>query len=266
MATIRAGDLEVWYEARGAGPPLVCLHGATSSGEADFRAQLPSLTTAFRVFLPDARGHGRTREDPGAGFHAGGLVDDLEHLLDALGLATVHLLGFSMGGHTALAFAARWPDRVRTLVIAGFSPEREPRASIVRKVLDPERIERTDPAWAARLAQRHDPGRDAGSWRRLLPAIADDVATQPLLTARALRSITAPTLVVSGDRDPFVPVGQAWQLSRQVVDGRLLVAPGCGHEVLSEGPAVVNEALAGFYRSTETMAVARAAPHPEVSA
>src|SRR6185503_5619007 len=143
MATIRAGDLEVWYEARGAGPPLVCLHGATSSGEADFRAQLPSLTTAFRVFLPDARGHGRTREDPGAGFHAEGLVDDLEHLLDALGLATVHLLGFSMGGHTALAFAARWPDRVRTLVIAGFSPEREPRASIVRKVLDPERIERT---------------------------------------------------------------------------------------------------------------------------
>jgi 3-oxoadipate enol-lactonase len=266
MATIRAGDLEVWYETLGAGPPLVGLHGATSSGQVDFRAQLPSLAKAFRVILPDARGHGRTREDPAAGFHAGQLVDDLERLLDALGLATAHLLGFSMGGHTALGFAARSPDRVRTLVVAGFSPDREPRASVVRKVLDPARLERADPDWARRLARAHDPGRNPGAWRSLLPAIADDVATQDLLTPRDLRSVTAPVLVVVGDRDPFVPVEQARRLARQVVDGRLLVVPDAGHEVLSERPALVNEALAGFYRSTEAIAVARAAQHPEVPA
>jgi pimeloyl-ACP methyl ester carboxylesterase len=264
MATIRAGDLEVWYETLGAGPPLVGLHGATSSGRADLGAQLPSLASAFRVILPDARGHGRTREDPAPGFHAEQLVEDLERLLDALALSTVHLLGSSMGGHTALAFAARSADRVRTLVVAGFSPDREPRASVVRRVLDPERLERADPDWARRLARAHDPGRGTGAWRRLLPAIADDVATQPLLTPRDLRSITAPVLVVVGDRDPFVPVDQAWPLARQVVDGRLLVVPDAGHEVLSERPALVNEALAGFYRSTEAVAVARAAQHPEV--
>lgn len=266
MATIQAGDLEVWYEALGAGPPLVCLHGATSSGRADFGAQLPSLSTAFQAFLPDARGHGRTREDPDLGFHAAQLVDDLERFLDALGLPTVHLLGFSMGGHTALAFAARQPDRVRTLVVAGISRDREPRASVVRKVLDPDRIERSDPGWARRLAARHDPGRGPGSWRRLLPAIADDVATQALLTPRELRAVTPPALVACGDRDPFVPVDQAARLSRQVVDGRLLIVPGGGHEILSERPALVNEALADFYRSTESTAIARAAQHPEVSA
>ena len=264
MPTIQANDLEIWYEELGGGPPLIGLHGATSSGRADFGAQLPALATAFRVYLPDARGHGRTREDPDAGFHAEQLVDDLEHLMDALELSTAHLLGFSMGGHTALSFAARHPDRVRTLVVAGVSPDREPRASVVRRLLDPARIERDDPAWADRLARRHDPGRGAGSWRRLLPAIADDVATQALLSPREIHAISAPALVASGDRDPFVPVDQAWRLARQLVDGRLLIAPRCGHEILSERPALLTEGLGGFYRATEAIAIARAERHPEV--
>lgn len=264
MPTIRANDLEIWYEVLGAGPPLVALHGASSTGRVDFAAQLPGLTSAFLVHLPDARGHGRTRWDPVSGFGAEDLVDDLETFLDALGLATAHLLGFSMGGLTALAFAARQPDRVRTLVVAGISPEREPRASIARKLLDPARIERDDPAWADVLARRHDPGQGPGGWRRLLPAIAGDVASQPLLTPGDLRSVTAPALVACGDRDPFVPVDQAWRLSRQLRDGRLLVAPDCGHEVLSERPGLLNEALASFYRSTEAAARARADRHPEV--
>ena len=264
MPTIRVADLEVWFEQLGAGPPLVALHGATSSGRLDFAAQLPGLAGAFRVYLPDARGHGRTRWDPADGFDAERLVDDLVGLLDALGLATVHLLGFSMGGLTALAFAGRRPDRVRTLVVAGISPEREPRASVVRKLLDPGRIERDDPAWAGQLARRHDPVQGPGAWRRLLPAIAVDVATQPLLGPGELRSVDAPALVACGDRDPFVPVDQAWRLSRQLRDGRLLVAPDCGHEVLRERADLLNEALAAFYRSTESAARARAEQQPEV--
>lgn len=264
MPIIAANDLEIWYELLGAGPPLIALHGATSSGRVDFAAQLPGLATAFLVYLPDARGHGRTRWDPDDGFHAEQLVDDLEGLVDELGLSTVHLLGFSMGGLTALAFAARQPDRVRTLVVAGISPEREPRASVVRRLLDPARVERDDPAWAGQLARRHDPTQGPGGWRRLLPAIATDVATQPLLAPRDLHAVTAPTLVACGDRDPFVPVDQAWLLARQLGDGRLLVAPDCGHEVLSERPAILNEAIAGFYRSTEPAARARAEHSPEV--
>lgn len=264
MPTIAANDIEIWYEQLGAGPPLIALHGASSSGRVDFGAQLAGLTSAFRVYLLDARGHGRTRWDPDAGFQAGQLVDDLEAFVDQLGLSSVHLVGFSMGGLTALAFAARLPARVRTLVVAGISPDREPRASLARRVLDPARIERDDPPWAERLARQHDPGQGPGAWRRLLPAIASDVAIQPLLAARELRAVTAPALVACGDRDPFVPVDQAWRLSRQLRDGRLIVAPDCGHEVLSERPALLNEALAGFYRSTESAARARAQRQSEV--
>jgi pimeloyl-ACP methyl ester carboxylesterase len=170
-----------------------------------------------------------------------------------------------MGAMTALGFAVRHPDRLRTLVAASISPEREPRSSVARRLLDPGRIERDQPAWAAQVARRQDAVQGPGTWRRLLPTIAEDVGVQPLLSARELHAITVPTLVICGDRDPMTPVDQAWRLARQVQDGRLLVVPDCGHEVLSDRPALVNEALGSFYRSTESVALQRTERQPEVS-
>jgi len=265
MPTIHANDLDIAYERLGAGPPLVLLHGASSSARVDFAAQIPSFASAFGLLLPDARGHGATRWDTALGFRGEWLVDDLEAFVDALGLGTVHLAGFSMGALTALGFAVRRPERVRTLVVAAITTEREPRASVARRLLDPDRIERDEPTWATQVARRQDRAQGRGTWRRLLPAIAADVAVQPLLGPGDLRSVTAPTLVICGDRDPMAPVEQVARLARQVRDGRLLVVPDCTHEVLSERPSVVNEALGSFYRSTESIARQRVERQPEVS-
>ncbi len=259
MATIEANGLLIGYDVEGAGPPLILLHGATSTAARDFRDQLPSLRRAFRVFMPDARGHGRTRWDVAAnGLEAEWLVDDVLAFADALGLLSFHLVGFSLGAMTALGVAVRAPARLRTLVVVGISLEREPRAAVARRVMDPTRIERMDPAWAADLAARHDPLQGAGAWRRLLAAIAADVAVQPLLTSRQVRTIDAPTFVAVGDRDPFTPVADAWELSRTVIDGRLLVLPGAGHEAFAERASIASAALETFYRSTEEVARRRA--------
>lgn len=265
MPTVRANGLDIAYAVDGAGPPLVLLHGASSSGAADFATQLPLLRGAFRCHVPDARGHAGTRWDAADGFRYEWLVDDLLAFVDALGLTSFHLLGFSMGGATALGFAARHAERLRTLVLVGITPEREPRATVARRLFDPARIERRDPAWAAELAARHDPVQGPGAWKRLLPAIASDVAAQELHHPGELVRIDCPTLVAVGDRDPFVPVDQAWRLKRQLPDGRLFVAPGCGHEVLLRKPAIATEALAGFYRSTEPVATRRAEANADAS-
>ena len=130
MPFVRGNGLEIAYELRGAGPPLVALHGATSLGLEDYAAQLPLMSKAFLIHLPDARGHGRTRWDAANGFRYDWLVDDLTAFVDALGLDSFHLLGFSMGAMTALMFGARHPERLRTLVVVGITPQREPRASV----------------------------------------------------------------------------------------------------------------------------------------
>src|SRR4051794_1951271 len=117
MPHVRANGLDIAYTAEGSGPPLLLLHGASSSGATDFAAQLPALTRAFRCYVPDARGHAGTRWDAADGFRYEWLVDDALAFGDGVGLGTFHLLGFSIGAATALGVAARSPDRIRTLVL-----------------------------------------------------------------------------------------------------------------------------------------------------
>ena len=258
MPTIRANGLDIAYVVEGAGPPIILLHGATSSAEADWSAQRPAMRRAFRLYMPDARGHAGTRWDAADGWTAEMLVDDLAAFADALELETFHLLGFSMGAHTALRYATRHPQRLRTLLVSGIDVQRQPRLNVARYLMDPMRIERSDPGWAAALEQRHGPIQGPGAWRRLLSAIAADVGTQPLITPDELRRATMPALLMCGDRDVFVPTDHAVALHRQLPDGRLCIVPDCDHQVMASRPAIFNQVAETFYRSTESAARARA--------
>jgi len=251
---LEANGLRVGYDVVGAGPPLVLLHGASSTGREDFGAQLPRLRQAFTCYLPDARGHARTVHDASRGLALDDLVADLAAFVDGLALTTFDLVGFSMGAATALTYASRQPTRLRSLAVVGAATEHEPRTSVIRHLADVDRIERQDPSWAAALALRHDPLQGGGAWRRLMPAIAEFVAAQVPPTPAELRRVEVPTLVVVGDRDPVVPVPQAVALARQLPDARLFVVPGCGHEVPAKRPGLFLEGLTGFYRSVGSLA------------
>ena len=88
--------------------------------------------------------------------------------------------------------------------MASITTQREPRASVARRLMDPARAD-ADPPGGPTLARRHDAGQGIDAWRRLLPAIAADVVVHPLLTPRDMRQIELPTLLCVGDRDPFAP-------------------------------------------------------------
>jgi pimeloyl-ACP methyl ester carboxylesterase len=257
MPTVRANGLEMHYTTEGAGPPLVLLHGASSTAEADWAAQRPLFRQAFHLYLLDARGHGRTVWDGTGGWSADALVDDLEAFVDALRLDTFHVAGFSMGAMTALRFATLHPERLRTALIAGIDVLREPRTSVARRLMDPERIVKQEPAWAAQLEKKHA-AQGVGGWKRVLSAIAADVAMQPLLSPEQLRNARLPILLVYGDRDVFVPADHAVALYRQLPDARLLIVPNSGHVVMVNQPQLFNDAAGAFWRQTETEARNRA--------
>ena len=155
-----------------------------------------------------------------------------------------------MGATTALNLAAEQPDRLRTLVVIGISPDREPRARVARHALDPERIERDDPAWARRLDRAPRSGPGAG---RVAPAAAGD-------RRRRRRPAAADAAAIHADRrrrrwSPAATAtrssrsAQAWALARELPHARLLVAPDCGHELIRRsGPRSCAAALDDFYR------------------
>jgi pimeloyl-ACP methyl ester carboxylesterase len=258
MPTVTANGIAINYTVDGAGPPMVMLHGATSAPLEDWAAQRPAFRRAFHLYLPDARGHAGTRWDAREGFTRDVLVDDLLGFVDGLGLSTFHLVGFSMGAMTALTFATRYPERLRTAMICGIDIEREPRARVAQRLMDPERILREEPEWAEELERRHGPVQGPGAWQHLLRAIAADVATQPLLTPEELRRARLPIQLVYGDRDVFVPADHAVAIYRQLPDARLLIAPNSPHQVMVSQPNLFNQAAAAFYRSTEQVARRRA--------
>jgi len=248
MPELAANGLHINYTIDGQGPPLVLLHAATSSSLEDWAAQRSLLSGDYTLYLPDARAHAGTRWDTDDGWSHAMLVDDLAAFADALGLDRFHLAGLSMGAGTALGFAMRYPRRLFSAMVAAVGVEREPRASVARRIMQPEVIEREDPAWAARLARRHDPVQGEGAWKKQMVAIREDIIAAPLPTPEELRRARLPILLAYGDRDPWVPLEQAVKLRRQLPDARLFVSPGVGHVVVAERPAAFNQAFIQFLR------------------
>jgi len=102
-------------------PPLVILHGLLGASR-NWQTVARELSSRFDVYVPDLRNHGASFRDDDAGYPA--LAGDVLAWLDANGLGRVHLLGHSMGGKTAMRFAADHPGRLLSLTVVDIAPRR----------------------------------------------------------------------------------------------------------------------------------------------
>ncbi|MGN6679300.1 MAG: alpha/beta fold hydrolase, partial [Streptosporangiaceae bacterium] len=115
----RLGDLELYYETLGSGPPLVLIHGSLMT--IGLMNDYPALLAAHRqVIAVELQAHGHTR-DIGRPLRYEMLADDIAGLLDHLGLAQADLFGFSLGAAVAMQVAIRHPGMVRRLVCMSLS-------------------------------------------------------------------------------------------------------------------------------------------------
>jgi pimeloyl-ACP methyl ester carboxylesterase len=233
MPSITADDgVEIVYDIWGkpsARPPVVLHHGFI--GDANLNWVLPGIVShltqrGFRVVAPDARGHGRSGKphDP-ARYGERRMAQDLLALVADIGAPEVDLVGYSMGSIVCL-IAASQAERVRRLVVGGVGAGVVELGGVDTRVLDSDTLvqalEAPSPAGVAHAeAVAFRMFADAvGADRLALAAHARVVHAEPI----ALERITAPTLVIAGDRDALAARPQV--LADAIADARVELMEG----------------------------------------
>jgi pimeloyl-ACP methyl ester carboxylesterase len=220
--TITVDGAELHVEERGRGEPLLLLHGMTGTGS-DWRHlfDLDVLGQNHRVIVPDARGHGRSTDTDQA-FTFGQSARDVLAILDALGVGEVRSIGLSLGAKTLLHLATSVPSRVGAMVLVSATP-RFPSATraLFRAAASNEH---SAEEWTRmRTLHIHGDGQIERLWRLPARLAEDDIDLS--FTPAELSKISARTLIVSGDRDPFYPLELAVEMYRSIPHSSLWVVP-----------------------------------------
>jgi pimeloyl-ACP methyl ester carboxylesterase len=227
MAAIDVNGFQMYYDMRGDGQPLLLLHGGMGIG-GDWRHVFPSDPVGYRVIVPDLRGHGRSTT-PAEGFTFRHCADDVRALLDHLEVARVKAIGLSMGAKTLLHLATAHPTRVDAMVLVSATPYFPQSLRTAAAQFTRESYQRLSEAERVALRQRHVHGDEQIRWlydmTRSFATSDDDMAFTPT----ELGTITARTLIVHGDRDPYYPVELALELFHGIPESALWVVPGGGH-------------------------------------
>jgi pimeloyl-ACP methyl ester carboxylesterase len=225
MPDVDVNGFQLHYEDRGAGDPLLLLHGGTGIG-ADWQLVFTSGDPdGFRVVVPDLRGHGRSTNPSGA-FTFRQCAKDMFALLDRVGIERTKAIGLSAGAKTLLHMATEQPGRVEAMVLVSATPYFPAPARAAMAQLSVASF--SDAEWATHR-RRHVHGDDQirmlFEQMRGLKDTHDDMAFTPPLLA----TITARTLIVHGDRDPLYPVELALEIYRSIPGSALWVVPNGGH-------------------------------------
>lgn len=132
---IQVGDHRIHYAIGGSGETVLMLHGFAADLYS-WPRMARSLTTHYRVVAPDLPGFGLSSQVPSDNYDIAHQAERIRAFMDRLGLRQVHLVGNSMGGWIAADFAARYPDRVKTLTLIDTGGITTPRPSVLMKDLE----------------------------------------------------------------------------------------------------------------------------------
>jgi 3-oxoadipate enol-lactonase len=256
--------VELAYELRGAGAPLVMIHGA--QGDQTMFDDLASrFADKFRVLTFDQRGSGLSGK-PHTAYSIALLADDTAMLMEHTGFSQAHVIGVSMGGTIAQELVLRHPAKVRSVILGCTTPGGRKAIRIgggafaaaysTRPMTAEERgralaeaaftkgyIEQHPDIIPAMIeARRQRPLDPAALEQRMKAVLAHDAYDR-------LPQITCPTLVITGKDDALV----AWQnselLAERIPGAKLVVLEAAGHCFWLEQPQQSRDAIAQFLES-----------------
>jgi pimeloyl-ACP methyl ester carboxylesterase len=247
--------LSLYYEEHGSGEPLVLLHGGLGAGE-QFAPILPVLSAARRVITVDLQGHGRTA-DIDRPLRPELLADDIAALVAHLGLPRADVMGYSLGGLTALRTAIQHPACVGRLVLVSVTFRRDGSHPEVVAAMDgfgpamADMMQGSPPhALYTRIAPRPE------DWPALIARTSDLLHADYNWTAET-GALEPQTLLVFADADSVRPahvveffallgggLGDAGWDGSQAPRNRLAVLPGTTHYDIHVAPALATTVAA----------------------
>jgi esterase len=259
-------------------PPIVCVHGYTSSAQA-FNALARHLQERYRILALDVRGHGESAWSPTGAYRYADQASDLAAFARQVGLDKFALIGTSMGGVIAMAYAAEHADRLRGLVINDIGPDPEDGSGRITQMVGSRPDEfamleedaityraAASPITAARsledqreLALGVMRRRADGQWVwKMDPVyirqrVEHGPPQRPPLWS-ALHALGCPTLVVWGTESDVLSEAQARRMVDALPRGELMRVPGIGHAPTLVEPVV----LAALDRFLGSLPAARA--------
>ena len=252
MPLLRAGDIELDYERRGSGPPLLLIMGMSGTRAHWSERFLALLERDFEVIAYDHRGVGASSRVHSS-FTILDLAADAAALLSGLQLDSAHVLGFSMGGMVAQELTLAHPQRIRTLTLAGTYCGGEGSALATDKatrilrdaVATRDREQAVQAAWQVNVseafatdAQAHADFMQIGMSKGVASAVVMEQmrAIAGHDTTARLGEIEAPTLIVHGSEDLMLPVSNAHLIAGLMPDAGLEIIDGAGHLFFWEQP------------------------------
>ena len=241
---LAGGRIRVEESGLAEGPALLLLHGGFGSAE-DFEPLAGPLGAQFRLIAIDSRGQGMSTSGD-VPFTYARLEADALAALEALGVGSADVLGYSDGGIVGLRLAARPGGPVRRLVAIGAQnrllPEDPARGMFERltpekwRAIMPESVERYE-----RLNPEADFPRLTGLIRDLWLSGGPDAYPE-----ETVRRIAAPTLLIRGDADQVVARVETAILADLIPGAKLLNLPWAGHEAQADAPEAVAAAVLRF--------------------
>ncbi|HET8576650.1 MAG TPA: alpha/beta hydrolase [Methylomirabilota bacterium] len=250
------------------GRPALCfLHGGSAHAHW-FDAVAPAFTGRYHVISLDQRGHGESdwpQPQESTSYATEAFAADLVAVMDALGWERTVLVGHSMGGHNAMAFAGWHPERVSALGIVDSRPSipaerlasmhrrghRGPRRhealeTAVRsfRLLPPETT--AEPALLEHLAREGIVERQGRFLYRFDPAC--NGTRRPTDCWPLLNRVSAPTLIVRGEHSPILTREMAAEMARRIPRVRVEEIPGAYHHLVLDAPDAFTRVLDDFLR------------------
>ncbi len=253
MPTIEANGERIYFEDQGKGPAVLFIHSLGTNNYL-YRDQIAALKSRYRCIAPDCRGHGASSYN--GTFTVEDVAADHKAVLDHLGIDSCHVVGLSMGGPILLNMNTRWPKLFRSLVIADSFARIRGGAE--------DRIYATQEA-VAYLSMLEFGSQYAGD--RLMPTtpiekldeLAAEIAKCPpkgyVDTVRAiftydasvdLAKVTAPTLILVGDKDDATPMPESEFIRDGIKGSTIRTVPNAGHLSSIDSPNEFSAELGAF--------------------